>query len=179
MPDIFNKVFGDALRPAPQPEPPPLVATEAHEKLRRNLGLALDRHHDLIAKPLTPETTAHDKRLALEASTSTIKAALATDRTALRTRQEDTLGIALIRIWLSGVLLGKTLEPGDLEKLRTMPRAKLQAALNPRQLAEYDLIDWSDPKNPKILPPPPKTPEEIAADAEIQRRMNEAFGRTG
>ena len=64
MPDkpatpIFNEVFGDILNPAaPQPEPPPDLASEAHSKLRRNLDLALDRHQELIATPITADTPA-------------------------------------------------------------------------------------------------------------------------
>ena len=77
---VFSEVFGDSLRPAPQPTPPPAptLATEgdAHNKLQRNVDLALDVHHKFMT---TEPETAGDKRLALEAANMSVKAALATD----------------------------------------------------------------------------------------------------
>jgi hypothetical protein len=130
-------LFGDTLRPAPQPAPAPTLASEgdAHNKLQRNVQLALEVHHKLMS---TEPETAGDKRLALEAANMSVKAALATDRTALKARQENTMELFMLRVLFSRKRLGYEIAPLDEEKLRTAPRAKLESALGARGLAEYD-----------------------------------------
>ena len=104
---VFSEVFGDTLRPAPQPTPPPAptLASEgdAHNKLQRNVQLALEVHHKLMSAE--PEN-AGDKRLALEAANMSVKAALATDRTALKARQENTMELFMLRVLFSRKRLG-------------------------------------------------------------------------
>jgi hypothetical protein len=102
--DVFDAVFGpsqgEAL-PSAVPtaeEPPRIVADGPHAKLRRNLDLALDRHAEILAKAITPESDASDKRLVAETATATVKAANSIDRTALAARQDDTLKLVLARM---------------------------------------------------------------------------------
>lgn len=149
MPDkpsapIFNELFGDVLRPAPQAEPPPLVAQESHAKLARNLSKALDRHNELMDLDIGPDAPANNKRVVLDAASTTIKAATTVDRTALKARSENVHEITMLRIWFAGVKLGRDLKPEDYEKLRTAPRAKVEAAIGARQMAKYDAINWDD-----------------------------------
>jgi hypothetical protein len=133
MPDPFDR---------PQPELPRFVESEAHELLKENLTLALGVHRQAMTGKLPANLPIGEKRLAVESAHTTVKAALQTDRAALRARQENTMEIAMIRIWFAGVTLGEKLEPVDLEKLRATPRAKLEAALGQRQMQEFDEIRW-------------------------------------
>jgi hypothetical protein len=136
-------VFGDTLRPAPQPAPAPTLATEgeAHSKLQRNVDLALDVHQQAMRANL-PDVPQGDKRLMVESAHATIKAALATDRTALKARQENTIEIVMLRVLFARKLHGMRSKPEDEEKLRTAPRVKLELALGARGLAEYDELKW-------------------------------------
>jgi hypothetical protein len=141
---VFNEVFGDLLRPASQPasEPEPSSTTgeKTHAKLKRNLDLALDVHKDALSFRLEGENS--DKRFALEAANMTVKAALTTDRTALKARSEKTIERVLLRLLFIKFQGGDKLTAEDERMLRTAPRAEMEAALLPRQLAEYDRMEW-------------------------------------
>lgn len=128
----------EALASTPSP---PVLATEgdAHNKLQRNVQLALEVHHKLMSAE--PEN-AGDKRLALEAANMSVKAALATDRTALKARQENTMELFMLRVLFSRKRLGYDIRTEDEIKLRTAPRVKLESALGARGLAEYDTLKW-------------------------------------
>jgi hypothetical protein len=137
--DLFDK----ALPPRPPPPPPTLASEgEAHQKLKRNLDLALDVHNQAMRAELPPDLPAGEKRLMVETAHVTVKAALATDRTALRARQENTLEIVMLRILFARKQRGYPIKPEDEERLRTAPRAKLEIALMPREVAEYDQLEW-------------------------------------
>lgn len=123
------------------PPPKPVLTSDgdAHNKLQRNVQVALDIHHQLM---LAEPETAGDKRLALEAANMSVKAALATDRTALKARQENTIEIVMLRVLFARISRGMWVKPEDAEKLRTAPRAKLEIALGARSLAEFDELKW-------------------------------------
>jgi hypothetical protein len=140
--DIFDAGPPAAPLPADQPEPPRAVAGEAHAKLKRNLDLALERHEEILSQPIREETDVRNKRLVAEVATATVKAALTTDRTALKARQDKTLEILFLRVLFVAKSMGKELSARDLEKLKTAPRAELEAALSPRFLAEYDRMEF-------------------------------------
>jgi hypothetical protein len=139
MDDTFlppdTNLFGEAKGP------PRVIAVEAHTKLARNLDLALDVHQQAMSASL-PDVPQGDKRLMVESAHATVKAALATDRTALRARQENTLEIVLLRVLFARIKRGMWVKPEDAEKLRTAPRAKLETALGARQMIEYDTLEW-------------------------------------
>jgi len=115
---------------------------EAHVKLKRNLSLALDRQHEFLGAPVTPEMPVSEKRMVLEAAGATVKAALATDRTALKARQDNTLELVMLRVLFHRKRLGYELEDKYLERLKTAPRAQLEIALGPRQMMQYDQLEW-------------------------------------
>ena len=124
---IFNEVFGHVLQPTPKPEPDPaLVSEEAHAKLKRNLDLALDRHHDFMT---AEQVTAGDKRLALESANITVKAALTTDRTALKAQSDNVIERVFLRMLFYKKVYGRDMTAEDLNRLKTTPRAELEAAL--------------------------------------------------
>jgi hypothetical protein len=142
---VFKEVFGDTLRSAqkPVPSPAPTLATEgdAHNKLQRNVDLALDVHKKAMDANL-PDVPQGDKRLMVESAHATIKAALATDRTALRAHQDNIMELVMLRVLFARKLHGYAIKSDDEEKLRSAPRLKLEAALSARQLAEYDALKW-------------------------------------
>ena len=140
--DIFDEEPPAAPLPADEPELTRAVAAEAHAKLKRNLDLALERHEEILSQPLAEETDVRNKRLVAEVATATVKAALATDRTALKARQENTIEIVMLRVLFQRYLRAMEIKPEDKEKLRTAPRAKLEIALGARGLAEYDELKW-------------------------------------
>jgi hypothetical protein len=149
---IFNEVFADILHSNPKPEPDPTsVSEEAHAKLRRNLDVALDRHHDFM---IADQVTAGDKRLALEAANTTVKAALTTDRTALKAKSEKTIARVLLRLLFVRKSRGLELSPEDAKMLKSAPRAEIEAALFPRQLAEYDRMEAAAAPGEPLKPPP-------------------------
>jgi len=170
---IFNELFGDVLHPAPQPEPDPtLVSAEAHAKLKRNLGVALDRHHDFMT---ADQVTAGDKRLALEAANNTVKAALATDRTALKAKSEKTIERVLLRLLVIRKMRGFDLTDDDVRMLRSTPRPELEAALGPQLLATYDRMEAAAAPGEPLKPPP--SPPEAPRDDALQGALTRAFGR--
>lgn len=89
-----------------------------------------------------PDIPTGDKRLALEAANMTVKAALATDKTALKARQDNTIARVLLRMLFYKKLRGRELGLEDLRQLKTAPRAELEAALGPRALQDYDQLEW-------------------------------------
>jgi hypothetical protein len=142
--DIFDAVFrtSKGVEPSvssePESEPPNAVAGEPHAKLKRNLDLALDRHGEIMSRPITEDTDQKDRRLAAEVATATIKAANSADKNVLRAHKDDVLKRLLLRVliyrWQRGELLGAQ----DLGRLRSASRAEIEAALGPRQVAEFD-----------------------------------------
>jgi len=140
--DIFDEDPPAGPLPADEPELTRAVAAEAHAKLKRNLDLALERHEEILSQPLAEETDVRNKRLVAEVATATVKAALATDRTALKARQENTVEIVMLRVLFARIKRGMWVKPEDAEKLRTAPRAKLGIALGARGLAAYDQLEW-------------------------------------
>jgi hypothetical protein len=136
--DIF-----DAGEPAAQPtynepEPPRVAATEAHTKLKRNLDLALERHEEILSRPIAEESDVRSKRLVAEVATATVKAALTTDRAALKARSDNITDRTLLRLLFIRYQMGLPVRPDHLERLWTAPRAEIEAALWPKQLVEYD-----------------------------------------
>jgi len=123
--------------------PPPLTtATEAHEKLKRNLDQALDWHSAAMAGEL-PDLPAGDKRLGQESANMTVKAALTTDRTALKARSEGIAERLALRTLFHRKRLGRELSPAEEAELRSTPRKKMEAAMGdgpgaPRLMAEFD-----------------------------------------
>jgi hypothetical protein len=115
--------------------------SEAHAKLKRNLTLALDVHKAAMSAEL-PDIPVSDKRLMVETAHVTVKAALATDRTALKARQDNTLELVFLRVLFHRKRLGYELAAGDAERLKTAPRAQLETALGARQLVEYDEMEF-------------------------------------
>jgi len=173
---VFAEVFSDVLRPAPQPAPP-TTEEEAHTKLKRNLDLALERHGEILSQPITEETNARDKRLAADVGASTIKAALTTDKTALKARQDNILELVMLRVIFHRKRMGLEIEPKHVELLKNAPRAKIEAALGqgpggPRQLAEYDDMMAGRPPKEKVEP----VKEGGMSHAEIQEALDQAFG---
>jgi hypothetical protein len=142
---VFNEVFGDLLRPAPQPAPDsefaPSTGEAANAKLKRNLNLALERHKDIMSLDIGPESPVGEKRLVLEAATATVKAALTTDRTALKARSNNTLERVFLRLLFIKLQMGRAVKPEDVTKLKTAPRKELEEALGPL-LADYDRMEW-------------------------------------
>lgn len=114
---------------------------EPHVKLKRNLSLALDVHQQAMKGELPPELPAGEKRLAVESASATVKAALATDRTALKARSEKLMEQVFLRLLFYKKLFGKEMTDADVKALRTAPRADLEAALGP-QMAKYDNLNW-------------------------------------
>ena len=123
------------------PPPPILTSSEAHAKLKRNLDMALDVHQQAMSATL-PDVPVGEKRLMVESAHATVKAALATDKTALRARSDNTLERILIRCLFYARRFGRTLSEADRERIRCAPRKDLEAALSPRELAEYDQTEW-------------------------------------
>ena len=115
---------------------------EAHAKLKRNLDLALERHEEILSQPIARETDVRDKRLVAEVATATVKAALTTDKTALKARQDNTMARVLLRLLFYRYLRGLPLSPEYVQQLKTAPRKDLEAALAPRELAKYDGLEW-------------------------------------
>jgi len=140
---IFNEVFGDLLRPAPQPAPEPAqtIGEEANAKLKRNLDMALDVHQQAMSATL-PDVPVGEKRLMVESAHMTVKAALTTDKTALKARSDNVLERVLLRCLFAAHRRGRTLNEADRERIKNAPRKDLEAALSPRQLAEYDRTEW-------------------------------------
>ena len=170
---IFNEVFGHILQPTSKPEPDPtLVSEEAHAKLKRNLDLALDRHHDFMT---ADQVTAGDKRLALESANMTVKAALTTDRTALKAKSEKTIERLLLRLLVIRILHGRENRPEDEKKLRSTPRPELEAALGPKLLATYDKMDAAAAPGEPLKPPP--SPPEPPPDPALEEALTRVFGR--
>lgn len=139
--DIFDAEPPAAPLPAGEPEPPHAVAAEAHAKLKRNLDLALERHEEILSQPIAEETDVRNKRLVAEVATATVKAALTTDRTALKARSDRTIERVLLRLLFYRKLHGYPNSPQDMEMLRTAPRAELEAALG-KKIAEYDRMEF-------------------------------------
>lgn len=131
----------DLFEEIPIPPKPTLTdeGSDAHNKLQRNVDVALDLHYEFM---MADPESAGDKRLALESANTTIKAALATDRTALKARQENTIELVMLRVLFARKMHGIASKPEDEEKLRTAPRAKLETAIGVRGLAEYDTFKW-------------------------------------
>lgn len=123
------------------PSPTLAIEGEAHEKLKRNLHLALDLHGDIMEGAQVAEN-ASDRRLMAEVATATVKAALATDRTALKARRDNTLERLVLRVLFHRKRLGYDMAPRDLEELKNAPRVELEAALSPRWMAEYDQMEF-------------------------------------
>ena len=172
--NIFREVFDEVLYTAPKPAPEsPLVSdTELHAKLKRNLDLALDQHHNFMT---AEQVTAGDKRLALEAANITVKAALTTDRTALKAKSERTIERVLLRLLVIRILHGRENRPEDEKKLRSTPRPELEAALGPKLLATYDKMEAAAAPGEPLKPPP--SPPEPPPDAALQEALTRAFGR--
>jgi hypothetical protein len=168
---IFNEVFGHIRHSTPKPEPDPTVSEEAHVKLRRNLDLALNRHHDFMT---ADQVTAGDKRLALEAANTTVKAALTSDRTALKARNEKTIERVLLRLLFLRRQRGYALSAEDEKMLKTAPRAELEAALGSK-LKEYDEMEAAAALGEPLKPPP--SPPEPPRDDALQEALTRAFGR--
>ncbi len=123
------------------PERPALtVEGEAHAKLKRNLSMALEVHKQAMAQELQGE--GGDKRLALEAANTTVKAALTTDRTALKARADNTIERVLLRAIVVRAYHGRDVTPDRVKQLKSTPRAELEAALGQRWLAVYDNMEW-------------------------------------
>ena len=131
----------DTLIETPAP-PKALVAddTEAHIKLKRNLLKALDRHDEFLSSELSPDMSVGDKRMVLEAATATVKAALTTDRTALKARQDNSLELVLLRALFHRKRLGYGMTANDDERLRNASRGQLEKALNSKQMETYDQL---------------------------------------
>jgi hypothetical protein len=122
---------------------PPLTSdAEAHTKLKRNLAVALDVHNEIMTFRL--DAPPADKRLALEAANATVKAALATDRAALKARQDNALERVFLRLLYYRKVMGKELKPQDVKQLQTAPRKELEAALGQRELETYDHMEWEE-----------------------------------
>lgn len=124
------------------PAPPPTLAAEgeAHSKLKRNLDKALEVHLQAMSASLPGDITAGDKRLMVESAHATVKAALATDRTALRAKQENTLELVFLRVLFHRWRMGMEVSPTDAQRLVTAPRAKVEAAIGSKMMVEYDKI---------------------------------------
>lgn len=114
--------------------------SEAHTLLKRNLTLALGVHRDAMTGQLEGE--GGDKRLALEAANTTVKAALVTDRTALKARADNVIERVLLRAIVVRRYHGRDNSPERVKQLKSTPRAELEAALGPRWLAVYDKFEW-------------------------------------
>ena len=110
---------------------------EPHAKLKRNLNLALDKHEELMS--MVPESVG-DRRIILDAATATVKAALTTDRTALKARSEKTIERVLLRLVFLRKIGGYAVGAEDEKMLKTAPRAELEAALGPR-IADFDRMN--------------------------------------
>ena len=128
----------------PTPPPPTLASDgEAHAKLKRNLNKALERHSEILDIPIVADMPIGDKRLVHDAATATLKAALTTDKTVLKARQDNTMERVLLRLLFYRYLRGLALSPEYVHQLRTATRKELEAALAPRELAKYDGLEWS------------------------------------
>ncbi len=77
----------------------------------------------------------------VESANTTVKAALATDRTALKARSDNILERVLLRVIVVRKYHGRG-SPKDVERLRATPRAELEAALGQRWLKEYDRMEF-------------------------------------
>jgi hypothetical protein len=135
--DLFDMTW-----PAPPPGTTLASEGEAHEQLKLNLKQALNLQKQIMGFDLSPDLTASDKRLAADAANATVKAALTTDRTALKARQDNTLERVFLRVLFHARVMGRELSPKDLERLKSAPRAELEAALSPRSLAAYDRMEF-------------------------------------
>jgi len=107
-------------------------------KLKRNLDLALERHEEILSQPIAEETDVRNKRLVAEVATATVKAAISTDKNALKARQDNILERVLLHCLFHARKFGRTLSEADRERIKNAPRKELEAASSPRQLAEYD-----------------------------------------
>jgi hypothetical protein len=136
--DIFDGGPSAASPPADESEPPRAVATEAHAKLRQNLDLALQRHKEMLSQRITEETDIRNKRLVAEVATATVKAALATDRTALKARSDNIIARVLLRAIFTRLTMGLPVREEDLARLKAASRKEIEASLWPKQLEEYD-----------------------------------------
>ena len=87
------------------------MAAEAHAKLKRNLDLALQRHEERLSQPLAEETDLRNKRLVAEVANTTVEAALATDRNALKARQQNTIEIVMLRVLFARIRRGMASSP--------------------------------------------------------------------
>ena len=140
--DIFDAKPPAAPLAADEPEPPRTVAAEAHAKLTRNLDLALERHGEILSQPIAEETDVRNKRLVAEVATATVKAALTTDRTALKARSDKTIERVLLRAIVVRRYHGREVAPEYVKQLKATPRAELEAALGQRWLVEYDRMEF-------------------------------------
>ncbi len=100
--------------------------------------LALERHEEILSQPITEETDLRNKRLVAEVATATVKAAISTDKTALKACRDNILERVFLRILVHQKLLGEALGPQEMDRLRRASRAEIEAALDPRTLAEFD-----------------------------------------
>jgi threonine aldolase len=132
--DIFDSELPAAPPPAAEPESSRVVAAEALAKLKRNLDLALERHEEILSQPIAEEVDVRKKRLVAEVATATVKAALTTDKTALKARSDNVIERVLLRAVYVRLKYGLSVRREDVERLRTTPRKELEAAFNVREL---------------------------------------------
>jgi fumarylacetoacetate (FAA) hydrolase family protein len=128
--DPFDDIFAPELNPVAQtPEPPPvavqLVGGDAAAKLGRNLGLALERQSEILAKPITDETDAREKRLQADVAHQVVKTAVGVDANSLKERENDnTLARIFQRIAEARERLGERLAPEEILRLDAGPSSE-------------------------------------------------------
>lgn len=111
---------------------------EPHAKLKRNLVKALDRQDELLD---SDTSTIGGRMVVAGVAATVVRAALTTDKTALKARSDNTLERVLLRLVFYRKLLGRETSPDELKRLREAPRAEIEAALGPR-IADYDRMEW-------------------------------------
>ena len=168
---ILDEVFGAAQRTDPKPETLVSDNTEAHSKLKRNLSKALDRQDELLDGPTT---TVGERMVIASVAATTVKAALSTDRTALKARADNVIEQVLLRAIVVRAYRGYEVRPEDVRRLKATPRGELEAALGPKWLATYDKMEAAAGPEGALKPPSLKSSKP---DPEIQSQLNEAFGR--
>lgn len=122
---------------------PPSKATlafegEPHEQLKRNLKKALLRQDELL--DVSTETVGGQMVVAGVAAT-VVKAALTTDRTALKARSDNnSFKRVLLKLLFLKVQRGDALPPDRLKLLTSASREEIEAALGPL-IRDYDLMN--------------------------------------
>ena len=116
---------------------------EPHTKLKRNLSKALDRQDELLDLDIGEDAPIGHKRIVADVAGGVVKAALTTDRTALKARSEKVIERVLLRLLFIRKMRGYDLNAEDVKQLRTAPRAELEAALGPK-IADYDRMTWNE-----------------------------------